>query len=204
MNPRSLRAPIAHPHSPPPPVHHATIHNVVAWSTSASSSTASFKFFSSSHKPDPDREDSVWDEPGFGCSYSQGASARSDGPTALVSLREVPRHKVPVDSPQSAQSSSITLSRMANNAASPSAWAKPAVEVNMAAVDGQVTGMPEAVVPAGRILHELDGASVLSFKGSTDSAASGFHRNERASQQDVLHTLTSLIREPRRDWRCPT
>jgi uncharacterized ParB-like nuclease family protein len=47
---------------------------------------------------------------------------------------------VPVDSPQSTQSSSTTVSRMDNNAAPTSAWAKPAVEVNMVAVDGQVTG----------------------------------------------------------------
>ena len=108
-------------------------------------------------------------------------------PTALLSLRDVLRHKVPVESPQSAQSSSIaSVSRMTNNAMPPSAWAKPAVEVNMAAVDGHVTGMPEAVVTAGRILHELDGASVLTSKGSTDSVTSGFvetnvHRGNASS-----------------------
>jgi hypothetical protein len=64
--------------------------------------------------------------------------------------------------------------------------------------------MPEAVVTASRILHGLDGASVLSSKGGADSATSGVHRNERPSRQDVLHTLTSLIREPRREWRRPT
>jgi len=154
--------------------------------SSASSSTSSFKFFSSSHKPDPDREDSVWDEPE---AYSAAVTRKEHprDPTALLSLREVLRHKVPVDNPQNAQSSSsITVSRMANNSAPPSAWAKPAVEVNMAAVDGKVTGMPEAVVTAGRILHELDGASVLSSKGSTDSTASGFietnvHRGKTSS-----------------------
>lgn len=51
---------------------------------------------------------------------------------------------------------------------------KPAVEVNLAAVDGQVTGIPETVVTAGWILHELDGASVFLSKDSTDSSASGF------------------------------
>jgi 1-phosphatidylinositol-3-phosphate 5-kinase len=56
----------------------------------------------------------------------------------------------------------------------------------MTAVDRQVTGMPEAVVTAGRILHELDGASVLSSKSSTNSAASGFietnvHRGKTTS-----------------------
>ncbi len=153
--------------------------------SSASSSTSSFRFFNPSHKPDPDREDSVWHEPE---AYSAVVTRKEHprDPTALLSLREVLRHKVPVDSTQSAQSSSITVSRMTNNAAPPSAWAKPAVEVNMAAVDGQVTGMPEAVVTAGRILHELDGSSVLSSKGSTDSAASGFvetnvHRGKASS-----------------------
>ena len=127
----------------------------------------------------------MWDEPEAHSAVVTRKEHPRD-PTALLSLREVLRHKVPVDSPQSAQSSSITVSRMGNNAAPPSAWAKPAVEVNMAAVDGQVTGMPQAVVTAGRILHELDGASVLTSKGSTDSAASGFietnvHRGKTSS-----------------------
>jgi hypothetical protein len=78
-------------------------------------------------------------------------------PRALLSLREVLRHKVPVDGLQSAQSSSITVSHMANNTAPPSAWAKPAVKVNMAAVDGQVRGIPEAVASMGimRIIGHL-------------------------------------------------
>ena len=46
--------------------------------------------------------------------------------------------------------------------------------------------MPEAVVTAGRILHELDGASVLSSEGSTGSMASRFietdvHRGKTTS-----------------------
>ena len=167
--------------------------------SSASSSTSSFKFFSSFHKPDPDREDSVWDEPEAHSAVVTRKEHPRD-PTALLSLREVLRHKVPVDGPQSAQSSSITVSRMGSNASPPSAWAKPAVEVNLAAVDGQVTGMPEAVVTAGRILHELDGASVLSSKGSTDSAASGFvetnvHRGKTSSilsRRVSLETLSAI------------
>jgi 1-phosphatidylinositol-3-phosphate 5-kinase len=167
--------------------------------SSASSSSSSFKFFSSAHKPDPDREDSVWDEPE---AYSAIVTRKEHprDPTALLSLREVLRHKVPVDGPQSAQSSSsITVSRMTNNTAPPSAWAKSAVEVNMAAVDGQVTGMPEAVVTAGRILQELDGTSVLSSNGSTDSAASAFvesnvHRGKTSSilSQVSLESLNAI------------
>lgn len=145
----------------------------------------------------------MWDEPE---AYSAVVTRKEHprDPTALLSLREVLRHKVPVDNLQSAQSSSITVSRMANNGAPPSAWAKPAVEVNMAAVDGQVTGMPEAVVTAGRILHELDGASVLSSRGSTvDSATSGFietnvHRGKTSSllSQVSLESLDAIGAAP--------
>jgi hypothetical protein len=107
MNLRVLRAPIVHPHSPPPPA------------------TSRQQYMMSS----------------LGLSSDSAIVTRNEhprDPTALLSLLEVLRHKVPVDSPQSAQSSSITVSRMANNAAPPSAWAKPAVEVSMGAVDGQV------------------------------------------------------------------
>ena len=62
-------------------------------------------------------------------------------PDGLLFLRKVLRHKVPIYGPQGAQSSSITVSRMANNASPPSAWAKPVVEVN---IDGQVTRMPDS------------------------------------------------------------
>jgi 1-phosphatidylinositol-3-phosphate 5-kinase len=204
MNPRALRSPIAHPHSPHPPGTPRQQYTMSSLSrSSASSSTSSFKFFGSSHKPDPDREDSVWDEPE---AYSAVVTRKEHprDPTALLSLRDVLRHKVPVDGPQSSQSSSITVSRMGNNSSPPSAWAKPAVEVNMAAVDGQVTGMPEAVVTAGRILHELDGASVLSSKGSTDSAASGFvetnvHRGKTSSilSRVSLESLDTIGSAPR-------
>ena len=202
MNPRALRSPIAQPHSPPLPATPRQQHTMSSLGrSSASGSTSSFKFFSSSHKPDPDREDSVWDEPE---AYSAVVTRKEHprDPTALLSLREVLRHKVPVESssPQNGQSSSsITFSRMTNNSAPPSAWAKPAVEVNLASVDGQVTGMPEAVVTAGRILHELDGVSVLSSKGSTDSAASGFvetnvHRGKTSSilSQVSLESLDAI------------
>jgi 1-phosphatidylinositol-3-phosphate 5-kinase len=203
MNPRALRSPIAHPHSPSPPATPRQHHRMSSIGrSSAFSSTSSFKFFSSSHKPDPDREDSMWDEPE---AYSAVVTRKEHprDPAALLSLREVLQRKVPVDSPRSAQSSSITVSRMASNSAPPSAWAKPAVEVKMAAVDGQVTGMPEAVVTAGRILHELDGASVLSPKGSTDSTASGFiemnvHRGKTSSvlSQISLERLDMISAAP--------
>jgi 1-phosphatidylinositol-3-phosphate 5-kinase len=187
MNPRALHAPTVPSQSPPHPPSASRQYTMSSLGrSSASSSTSSFKFFGSSHKPDPDREDSVWHEPE---AYSAVVSRKEHprDPTALLSLREVLRHKVPVESSQGAPSSSITsVSRMTNNAVPPSAWAKPAVEVNMAAVDGHVTGMPEAVVTAGRILHELDASLSPSSKGSTDSGASGFietnvHRGKTSS-----------------------
>ena len=154
--------------------------------SSASASTSSFKFFGSSHKPDPDREDSVWHEP-EACSAVVTRKEHPRDPTALLSLREVLRHKVPVDGGSGTPSSVFpSVSRMVNNGAPPLAWAKPAVEVNVAAVDGQVTGMSEAVITAGRILHELDAASVASSKTSASSANSAFvetnvHRGKTSS-----------------------
>ena len=183
------RTPQGQPVPPPQPVPATTSHQNTMSTlgrSSASSSTSSFRFFGSSHKPDPDREDSVWHEP-EACSAVVTRKEHPRDPTALLSLREVLRHKVPVEGSQGTQSSAIaSVSRMVNNAAPPSAWAKPAVEVSMAAVDGQVTGMPEAVVTAGRILHELDGSSVLSSKGSVDSSTSTFvetnvHRGKTSS-----------------------
>jgi 1-phosphatidylinositol-3-phosphate 5-kinase len=75
MNPRAIRAPIAHPHSLPLPATPRKQHTISSLRRfSASSSTLSFKFFSSSHKPDPNREDSVWDDPE---AYSAVLLARS-------------------------------------------------------------------------------------------------------------------------------
>jgi 1-phosphatidylinositol-3-phosphate 5-kinase len=169
--PQAPTAPLPHPQRPATP-HQTTVSSSVQ--SSASASTSSFKFFGSSHKPDPDREDSVWHEAE---SYSAVVTRKEHprDPTALLSLREVLRHKVPVEGAQVAQASALTsISRVTANGVPPSAWAKPAVEVNMAAVGGKVTGMPEAVITAGRILHELDGTSVSSTKGGADSTSSAF------------------------------
>jgi 1-phosphatidylinositol-3-phosphate 5-kinase len=193
------------PHPSPPVQLASTRQNTMSTlgRSSASGSTSSFKFFGSFQKPDPDREDSVWHEPE---PYSAVVSRKEHprDPTALLSLREVLRHKVPVEGSQGSQPPAIaSVSRMVNNVAPPSAWAKPAVEVNMAAVDGHVTGMPQAVVTAGRILHELDGASILS-KGSIDSTTSAFvetnvHRGKTSSlfprgatESDGYGSTTSL------------
>lgn len=71
--------------------------------------------------------------------------------------------------------------------------------VSVVAVGWQVTGMPEAVVTAGRILHELDDALVLLSKGSTDLAAFGFieanvHRGKTFSilSRTLLESLDAI------------
>ena len=90
---------------------------------------------------------------------------------------------------------------MADDPAPPSTWAKPAVEVHMVAVDGQVNGMPEAVVTTDRILHELDGSSAL--QGQYRFGSIEVHRNGRSSRQDDVLHITKSHREPRRDWHRP-
>ena len=81
----------------------------------------------------------------------------------------------------------------------PSAWAKSAVVASVVAVGWQVVGMPEAVVTAGRILHELNDALVLSSRGSTDLAAFGFieanvHRGKTSSilSRTLLESLDAI------------
>jgi len=101
---------------------------------------------------------------------------------------------------------------MANSGVPPSAWAKPAVEVNVAPVDGKVTGMPEAVVTAGRILHELDAASVVSSKTGTDSTNSAFvetnvHRGKTSSVLSQSSDTTGIAgpaHAARENIYCPT
>ncbi|KAH9028723.1 hypothetical protein EDB84DRAFT_1563020 [Lactarius hengduanensis] len=176
--------------------------------SSASASTSSFKFFGSSQKPDPDREDSVWHEP-EACSAVVTRKEHPRDPTALLSLREVLRHKVPADGGAGTTSSVFpSVSRMVNNGAPPLAWAKPAVEVNVAAVDGLVTGMPEAVVTAGRILHELDAASVASSKTNNSAfVETNVHRGKTSSllsQPALGGDSTGTVGPAHQDIHSPT
>ncbi|KAH9172442.1 hypothetical protein EDB89DRAFT_2095957 [Lactarius sanguifluus] len=192
--------------SPAPPPSRSTGSRQTTVSTlgrsSASASTSSFKFFGSSQKPDPDREDCVWHEP-EACSAVVTRKEHPRDPTALLSLRDVLRHKVPADGGAGTTSSVFpSVSRMVNNGAPPLAWAKPAVEVNVAAVDGQVTGMPEAVVTAGRILHELDAASVASSKTNNSAfVETNVHRGKTSS---VLGDITGMVGPAHQDIHSPT
>jgi 1-phosphatidylinositol-3-phosphate 5-kinase len=188
LNPRAAQA-----HSAPPPSRSAGSRQTTLATlgrSSASASTSSFKFFGSAHKPDPDREDSVWHEPEI-CSAVVTRKEHPRDPTALLSLRDVLRNKVPVDGGSGNPSSIFpSVSRMTNSGVPPLAWAKPAVEVNVAAVDGKVTCMPEAVVTAGQILHELDGASVVSSKTNSSIVETNVHRGKTSSILSQESTCT--------------
>ena len=106
--------------------------------------------------PDPDNDDTGWQEPE---SYSAVISRKEHprDPVSLISIRDVLRQKASVDA---GTSSSLLSPTGTSGAETPrSVRAKPAVEVSTAAAGGQVSGMPEAVEAAGKILHELEAVS---------------------------------------------
>ena len=162
--------------SAPPPTP-STQSSAVSTPSIATSSTSSFKFFSSAPKPDPDKEDIVWHEPETHSAVISRKEHPRD-PTLLLSLRDVLRNKASVDGPSALTPSTFmnlgsTASRMATGVAPPSAWANPAVEFSQQAAEGYVSGMPDAGETAGRILSEIDAASLVSKDGS-EFGNSGF------------------------------
>ena len=140
------------------------------------STATGYKLFASSAltQPDPDQEDVIWHEPE---TYSAVISRKEHprDPTSLLSFREVLRQKSPID-----VSSALPTSRFGSlgssaarvvNGIPPSAWAKPDVQISMQAADGEVSGPPESVESAGKILHEME--SVSSESSRPGSAMSG-------------------------------
>ncbi len=111
--------------------------------------------------PDPDHDDVGWQEPE---TYSAVISRKEHprDPVSLISIRDVLRQKASADAGTSSSllSPTGTGSGKTNGSETPrSVRAKPAVEVSTAAAGGQVSGMPEAVEAAGKILHELEAVS---------------------------------------------
>ncbi|KAI0824412.1 hypothetical protein BC628DRAFT_1379436 [Trametes gibbosa] len=111
---------------------------------------------------DPDHDDAGWQEPE---TYSAVISRKEHprDPVSLISIRDVLRQKASVDA---GTSSALSLLAGVNGSKSSgletprSARAKlAAVELSSLAADGRVSGMPEAVETAGRILHDLDAVS---------------------------------------------
>lgn len=120
-------------------------------------SRSSYRLFGPSRQqPDPDDGHAVWEEPEV---YSAVVSRKEHprDPSSILSIRDVLR-KAPVDT-----ASILSPSRLANTGLSktgtpPSAWSKPAVEINTHPADGEVV-LPENDGAAGQILQEMEAAT---------------------------------------------
>ncbi|KAI8977767.1 hypothetical protein BD414DRAFT_517021 [Trametes punicea] len=114
-------------------------------------------------QPDPDHDDAGWHEPE---TYSAVISRKEHPrePVSLISIGGVLRQKASADT----GTSSSLLPRPSGIETPRSVRAKPAVEVTNLAADGRVSGMPEAVEAAGKILHDLEAVS-KSINGSRTS-----------------------------------
>ncbi|KAI0631410.1 hypothetical protein C8Q77DRAFT_1218908 [Trametes polyzona] len=137
-------------------------------------------------QPDPDHDDSGWQEPE---TYSAVISRKEHPrePVSLISIRDVLRQKASVDSGTSSSLLSPTGSggSKSSGVESPrSVRAKPAVEVSPLAADGRVSGMPEAVEVAGKILHELEAVA----KPANSSRTSLSLTDSRRSSSGIVET----------------
>ncbi|KAI0773107.1 hypothetical protein BD413DRAFT_539189 [Trametes elegans] len=137
-------------------------------------------------QPDPDLDDNGWQEPE---SYSAVISRKEHPrePVSLISIRDVLRQKASTD----ASTSSSLLSPVGSPVGRPSGSetprsvrAKPAVELSILAADGRVSGMPEAVEAAGKILHDLEAVS----KPTNASRASLSLSDSRRSSSGFVET----------------
>ena len=138
----------------------------------------------SAPQPDPDHDDVGWQEPE---TYSAVISRKEHPrePVSLISIQNVLRQKASAD----ASSTSSLISPLGSSGPRPSGLetprsvrAKPAVEVTNLAADGHVSGMPEAVEAAGKILHELE-AAVRPTNGSRTSLT-----DSRPSSSGIIET----------------
>ncbi|KAI9060832.1 hypothetical protein FKP32DRAFT_1632308 [Trametes sanguinea] len=137
-------------------------------------------------QPDPDHDDIGWQEPE---SYSAVISRKEHPrePVSLISIGGVLRQKASTD----VSSTSSLISPIGSPGARPSGMetprsvrAKPAVEVTNLAADGRVSGMPEAVEAAGKILHDLEAVS----KPSNSSRTSLTLSESRPSSSGIIET----------------
>lgn len=117
-------------------------------------SRSSYRFFGPSRQqPDPDDGHAVWEEPE---TYSAVVSRKEHprDPSSLLSIRDVLR-KAPVDGTSSSRNAGAVLSKIGTP---PSAWSKPAVEINTQPADGKVVP-PENDGAAEQILQEMEVAT---------------------------------------------
>ncbi|KAH9920629.1 uncharacterized protein B0H18DRAFT_1023703 [Fomitopsis serialis] len=169
---------------------------------------SSFKRFltSATSLPDPDQDDVGWHEPE---TYSAVISRKEHpkDPTALLSIRDVLRHKPGADAPGSPSprpSSSLGTKTPGNPAA---ARAKPAVELSTQAAGGHVSGIGE---DAGKLLHDLEAnaSAVHTWRtsGSSSSSASGFVETNirRGKSASIVSTNSNASTESAGPSRGPT
>lgn len=182
----------------PPGSQSAPLPSPAVTTTSFFSTSSPYKLFGSSshHLPDPDQEDVIWHEPE---SYSAVVTRKENprDPALLLSFRDVLRQKSSVEGSSGLPASVFsTFSGSASRNASglpPSAWAKPAVEVSKAAVDGEVSGSSEAGVAAGK-LHEVEAISaehVTRPPSSTSTSSIAFESNIRRGKASSIISVAS-------------
>jgi 1-phosphatidylinositol-3-phosphate 5-kinase len=119
-------------------------------------SRSSYRFFGHSRQqPDPDDGRAIWEEPEV---YSAVVSRKDHprDPSSILSIRDVLR-KAPVDTATILSPSRLTHAGLPKAGVPPSAWSKPAVEINTHPADGEVV-LPENDGAAGQILHEMEAA----------------------------------------------
>ena len=119
-------------------------------------SRSSYRLFGSSRQqPDPDDGRATWEEPE---AYSAVVSRKEHprDPSSLLSIRDVLR-KAPVDTATILSPSRLVGAGLSKAGIPPSAWSKPAVELNTQPADGEVVP-PENDGTAGQILHEVEAA----------------------------------------------
>ena len=117
-------------------------------------SRSSYRLFGPSRQqPDPDDGHAVWEEPEV---YSAVVSRKEHprDPSSILSIRDVLR-KAPVDTASILSPSRHSSVGQSRTGTPPSAWSKPAVEINTLPVDGEVV-LPENDGAAGQILQELE------------------------------------------------
>ena len=120
-------------------------------------SRSSYRLFGPSRQqPDPDDGRAIWEEPEV---YSAVISRKDHprDPSSLLSIRDVLR-KAPVDTATILSPSRLAGAGLSKAGIPPSAWSKPAVELNTQPADGEVVP-PENDGTAGQILHEVEAAA---------------------------------------------
>ena len=117
-------------------------------------SRSSYRFFGPSRQQlDPDDGQAVWEEPEV---YSAVVSRKEHprDPTSLLSIRDVLR-KAPVDTASVSSPSRLASAGFSKAGIPPSAWSKPAVEINTQPADGEVV-LPDNDGRAGQMLQEVE------------------------------------------------